>query len=302
MIRNLMRLSLWPISPCAKFEGDDGGDGGGGGAPVAYVDHEGNFSENWLEGVPEDVRDAPCLKEVANLGDLAKQHVHAQRNIGKDKVVLPGENASDDEWSAFYTQVGKPKSYDGYKYERPEEVPEDQRGENFIKEAKEFAFENNLTQKQFARLMAQEDARLVDSIKTQDDASVRELEEAEKVLKDKWGMAYEERIHVVNRFINETTDEGDERDAFIAEFGRNPKFVEWAAKVGVKLIESDLLIADLTQKAPKEAQAELDELMASEDYTKYLDGVFMKENPTKHANIQKKLSDLFDIIHPEKKG
>jgi hypothetical protein len=68
------RLSLFFKSPGMKFEGDGGDDGGGsddgGGGnddtPVALVDHEGNFSEKFLEHFDE--ADRPTLERFQKTG------------------------------------------------------------------------------------------------------------------------------------------------------------------------------------------------------------------------------------------
>lgn len=302
MLRKLLYRSLWPISPCARFEGDEdgGGDGGGGDdPPVALADAEGNLRENWRDSLPEDIRNDPSLLEVTTVPGAMKMLVHAQKMTGRDRVAIPGENASDEDWSEFYNRVGRPRTVDDYQYERPEGIPDVHRSDTVMAEIRADAHANNLTQKQFTRMMAADDARILDEIAVRDSEAEGEVDAAEKYLKDLWGMGYEERIHIVNRLINETTEEGEERDRVIKELGRNVVFVEWAAGIGKTLVEHDALIAELTQKAPKEAQAELDEFMATDEYKKYLNGDYARDNKSKHEYIRKKVSDLYDIIHPE---
>lgn len=40
-------------------------------------------------------------------------------------LVPPGENAGEDEWSAFYSKLGRPEKADGYQFKLPETVPAD---------------------------------------------------------------------------------------------------------------------------------------------------------------------------------
>jgi hypothetical protein len=298
----LPKNPLWPMSPWARFEGDGDGDGGGGSPAVPLVDAEGNLAENWTQHLPEDIRDAECFKLVGNFQEFGKQLHGAQKAIGKNKIALPGPDPTDEELGEFYNQAGRPKTEADYAYTRPEAVPESERSEERMAEIRKEAHENGLSQRQFTQRMKRSDARIVERLRTAEETAIRETDEAERRLKDIWGMAYEERIHVVNRFINETTEEGEQRDAFIKEFGRNPVFVQWAAAVGKKLVESDVLIAELTQKAPKEAQAELDEWRGTDEYQKYIRGEFATSNPSKHKNMLKKETELMKIIHPPKKA
>lgn len=303
MLRELMQRSLWPMSPWARFEGEDGGDGGdggggGGGDPVALVDAEGNFSENYLESLPEDIRGEECFKVAGNFTEICKQLVHAQRMTGKEKVALPGENATEEDLAVFYDQIGRPKTVDDYTYTRPEGVPETFRSDEKMADLRKLAHANGYTQRQFDNIMKTGDAQIIAGITNADETRDRETKEAETQLKEDFGMAYEERIHAADVFINTFTREGEHREAYIKEFGRNPMLIKIFSEAGAKLIESDVMIADLTQKAPKEAQQELDELKASEDYRKYERGEL---ETAQHANMQRKVTALFDLIHPAKK-
>ncbi len=309
-LRELMQRSLWPISPFARFEGEGEGDGGGGGKVTHLVDASGNFAPDWQSHLDEDLRDVVSLKEVGDLNQLAKQYIHAQRMVGKDKVPLPGDNASDADWNEFYTKIGRPSTADDYPYVRPETLPEELRSDDYIKDVRQRAYALGLSNKQFAAMMADEDTRTVDKLETDGINARTELEDADKILKEVFGMAYEERINIANLFINETVPEDAEarpnklfptREEFIKEFGRNPRFIAWAAEVGKELAEHKVLVAQLSEKAPKEAQAELDEMMASEDWTKFLRGDLARTNQSKHAAMQKKYEELHNLIYPPEK-
>lgn len=293
----LPRNPLWPMSPWARFEGDGDGDGGGG-ETVALVDHEGNFAENYLEHIDEDLRGEECFKVIGNFNEMAKQLVHAQRMTGKEKVALPGEDATDEELEIFYDQIGRPKTVDDYTYKKPDGIPDEQRSDEVMKDIRAGAHANGYTQRQFNALMKADDARILDDIKTAKESVGRETVEAEAELKRVLGMKYEESVHAANIFVNTFTREGEHREAYIAKYGRDPMLIQIFAEAGAKLIESDVMIADLTQKAPKEAQAELDELKASEDYRKYERGELIG---AKHENMTRKVSELFNTINPPEK-
>lgn len=275
--------------------------------PVALYDPEGNFTDAFYETLDEDIRGASVLKEAGNPKNLAKMLVHAQRKIGMNKIPLPTEASSEAEWTEFYEAIGRPKTADDYPYKKPEEVPAQYRSDETVKNLRQKAFARNWTLKQWNQFMQDDDAAIVDDIKNVDLKAEADLESAEKKLTDLWGMAYQERIHITNRFINETVPDlpgtlSFSRADFVEHFGRDPMFVEWAATVGKELAEHEVLIAELTQKAPKEAQAELDEIMASDDYKRYLRGEFKKENPTKHEAMLKKITDLHNVIYAVKES
>jgi hypothetical protein len=149
--------------------------------------------------------------------------------------------------------------------------------------------------------MKAEDARIIDDIKTAESADEIEADNAHKALDKEWGMKKEDRLHRVNVFLDEHIKPVMGED-FVGEvmdkYGRDPVFFRLLWPMVKETLEGEALIAELSEKAPKEAQAELDEFMASEDYTKWLSGVYARTNPAKHDALGKKFEELHEIIHP----
>jgi hypothetical protein len=74
----------------------------------------GEFSENWRDGLPEGIRGEHCLDNIKNISALANSYVHAQKAIGANKVALPNENSTEEDWTAFYKACGRPESETAY--------------------------------------------------------------------------------------------------------------------------------------------------------------------------------------------
>ena len=66
------------------------------------VGAEGALAENWRDGLPENIRGEKCLEPIKTIGTLAQSYVHAQHAIGANKVAIPGENSTPEEWAEFY--------------------------------------------------------------------------------------------------------------------------------------------------------------------------------------------------------
>lgn len=268
-------------------------------APVALVDHEGNFREGYKEFLPEEIRNEECLNNVAGFTDAMTQFVHAQKSMGKDKIVLPGANASDAEWDAFYDAAGRPKTEEDYKTEADPDIPEEFLNEERSKRGWAVARKLGLSKKQWQGLVGWDNSELKLSIADSDKLDESELKTAEDTLKEKLGMSYEESLHNVNVLINTTTEEGENRAEFIKEFGRNPKFVLWANEVAKKMISHEALIAEVTQKTPKEALVKIDELNATPGY---IDGTLQRDNPLAATQITKEIEELYKQAYPEKQA
>lgn len=266
---------------------------------VAVADHEGNLREGWRDGLPEDMRSEQCLDLIGdNIYEAIKQTVHAQKNVGKNKVPIPGEAGTKADWDAFYTAGGKPKTAGDYAYAPPEEgfkLPAEE-----VKGLQDFFHELGLSAWQGKKVMTRLHDGGAQAELDKEAALVTESEEAETALKKIWGMEYSNRVQTANILLEQTNTDRPERKAkMIAEFGRNPLFVEWAADAGADLLEHEELVASLQQTAPKEASRELLELQGSDDYQQFLSGELKQKNLAKHNRIQQKENELYDIIHPE---
>ena len=81
------------------------------------VGEHGVLADNWREGLPENIRGEKCLDSIKTIGTLAQSYVHAQRAIGANKVEIPQEGATPEEWGAFYKALGRPDAESEYKTE-----------------------------------------------------------------------------------------------------------------------------------------------------------------------------------------
>lgn len=118
------------------------------------VGAEGALAENWREGLPENIRGEKCLDSIKTIGTLAQSYVHAQHAIGSNKVAIPGENATPEEWNEFYKACGRPDAEDGYKHDGvklPEGIT---LNDEQLAEFRKFAFENGMSQKAFEAALA----------------------------------------------------------------------------------------------------------------------------------------------------
>ena len=124
------KLSPFFKSLGMKFEGDPGGgdpnpnpSGGNGGPPVALVDHEGKFTEKYLEHFDEGDRGTLERFKGTGLKSLGKSYADLPRQFRSpdDFVKMPKEDSSDEEKAAFHKRRGVPDEAKDYpKYEIPE--------------------------------------------------------------------------------------------------------------------------------------------------------------------------------------
>jgi hypothetical protein len=105
-----------------------GAPGSGAGAGAGAGAGSSGASDNpFLQTLPEEFRGEAALKDIKDLGALAKGYVHAQKLVGAKGVIIPGENAKPEEIEAFYTALGRPKAPAEYGF-KDDGLPKDMLG------------------------------------------------------------------------------------------------------------------------------------------------------------------------------
>ena len=74
---------------------------------------QGGSGHDFLNMIPEELRDHPSLNPIRDVGNLARSYVNAQRLIGADKLPLP-VNPTDEDLDNIYGRLGRPETPDGY--------------------------------------------------------------------------------------------------------------------------------------------------------------------------------------------
>lgn len=134
----------------------EGGNVPGAGASAvgdsgSAIGASGSVPPSWLESLPEDIRKDPSIQLFKDSGPagLAKSWVHAQKTMGKEKIVLPGEGATDADWANIHQKLGRPESPDKYELKLPEGKTLDK---DFAEGFKGVAFKAGLSGKQLNAL------------------------------------------------------------------------------------------------------------------------------------------------------
>jgi hypothetical protein len=155
-----------------------------------------------FEGVDfGDYTPSDRVTEFGGVSELAKGYDEALSKIQSKGILVPGEDASDDDKSAFNTTLREhlglipPESADGYSWKPPEGMEEKFKGyEDQLKKYHEAGYDDNTVS-----FMMNEQVESIGAIATQlQEAQKQMAEESEAALKEKWGDNYEENIKAAN--------------------------------------------------------------------------------------------------------
>ena len=260
-------------------------------APYDYstmVGADGILSDNWRQGLPESIRNERCLDNIKNIGLLAQSYVHAQRAIGQNKVAVPNEHSTPEEWSAFYKAGGRPDSEDGYSTDQlqlPDGVSLDSEK---VADFKKFAFANGMSQKTFEAALNYDIQRVQNQVAAEAAAASAEYAETKAKLKaDEASGALREQFGP-----EAATAEGliAQCNKAIQTFGlgkvlqekgllNNYEVITALARIGSKMSESKLKGSDIPPTASN-PQIRLEEIRNNPD-----DPFYKKEHPAHDARV-----------------
>lgn len=241
---------------------------------------------NWRESLPDDLRDDPSLKSIQDVSGLAKSFIHAQKMVGADKIPVPTEHASKEDWDAVYSKLGRPATPDDYKVEG--EATE------IIADFKPLAHELGLNNQQVEKLVNfYNDKQTVATEAAQVDMQQAQAE-TEATLRKEYGRAYDTKIKSAlrvaqNVFSKEELDKTTFSDG--TRMGDNPMFIKAMMKIS-DMISEDRPINNPQNNVmtPDEARSKMESMMA--DGSPY----WNKSHPN-HAKAVEDVMQLREIAH-----
>ena len=149
-------------------------------------------AKSWKEAIPEELRNDPNISKFTELESLAKSYVNATRMIGQDKVAVPNNNSTEDQWNEVYDKLGRPESADKYQLDvKSETVPLD---ESAIKSFAENAHKLGLNNKQAQGILEYYKNSMEGSVQQAKIDTETAQAQAEQELRKEWGSNYEANI------------------------------------------------------------------------------------------------------------
>ena len=113
------------------------------------VAENGGFPDNWKDNLPEDLKTEKCFENIHTLPSLLKSYAAAQKMIGANKVSIPSENSTQEEWDAFYKAAGRPDNAEAYSVDQIELPQGISLDDATMKSFRDFAFSHGMSQKAF---------------------------------------------------------------------------------------------------------------------------------------------------------
>ena len=254
-------------------------------------------AQSFRDSLPEDLRSNPSLKNINDVGSLAKSYVHAQRMVGADKIPLPGSNSTDDDWIKVYDKLGRPADIKDYDVT----VPEMFDGNGF----RESIHAAGLNQKQAASV--------AQFIHSQSEAANEKLNayqeqarlDTEAELRQEYGKTFDDKIKRAQstaKYLLGSKGDPSSKDNILGNIrladgrmlGDHPDIIRMFEAMSHEIAEDDLDgVTTESAMTPQDAQEEIDTIQADRS------GPYWNKHHPEHDKMVARVNELFEYVHPE---
>jgi hypothetical protein len=255
---------------------------------------KGAFPENWKELLPDDIKNDPSIKSLKDVAALAKSYIHGQKLVGADKIVVPTNLTSEEEWGKIYQKLGMPETVEKYDFQAPENTDKE-----FLKSFKEMAHKNGILPKQAAQLF-EFYGKYVNGLSEANEASAKAaFEKTVNGLKQEWGQAYDRKLSNAAGLFGQYADEDTKKFMRETGFSNHPVVLKLFSKIADSFGESKFIAPGGTGGmgiTPSEAQDKINAVYKDTNHP-----YFHKAHP-KHQEAREEMAKWHKAVIAGKKS
>ena len=249
-------------------------------------------AKSWKDTISEEFRNDPNISKFTEIDALAKSYINATRMIGQDKVAVPNENSTDDQWNEVYGKLGRPESADKYQLEvQSETAPLD---ESAIKQFAENAHQLGLNNKQAQGILEFYKNSMEGSIQQARVDTETAQANAEQELRKEWGRSYDENIKKAGAIAKANMSEDilnmELKDG--TRIGDHPSVIKGFASIA-NLMSEDKLVSTESENVDRgtDYEAEISKLVNDRD------GPYWNKSHPDHDKVVQQVFTLRTMIN-----
>lgn len=211
--------------------------------------------------------------------------------IGADKVPIPGQHATADEWKEAFHKLGNPRTLEEYKFDLEKENAEGV-DEQFLGEFKKSAHAAGILPRQ-AKALADWFSQFSKKAMTDAEAKYEaDLDSHAKKLKSEWGEAYDGNMLRARAALKEFGTKEELEYFKNSGLGRNPVFQRFMSKIGATLDESKIVGGgkgdSLRKLSPEAASERIKEIQSDTKHP------YWNKDHENHIAAKKEMTALFE--------
>jgi len=253
-------------------------------------------TQDWKTNLSDEYKQDPTAEKFKDVNSLFKSYKSLQGKIGKDKVVVPGEGASKEEKSSFFSQIGRPDTPNDYKIsdETMNKVPPEFRNEDEQKEFNKVAHKAGLTGQQYNLITDWHFDQTGQKIGKIQQEKEQSKQKGENALRKEWGKAFDSKLQLGERALNEYGNDKAREKLTKARLNNDPDIIKLLSNAGEGLSE-DTISGKPTGSlmTPGVAQREVAKIMGDMKHP------YWKKDHPEHKFAVQRVEQLNQMAHPE---
>ena len=261
--------------------------------PAEVASGSGSRSE-FLQQLPEEIRDHPSLQSINDVGNLGLSFVNAQRLIGADKIPLP-KNPTEDDLNNIYTKLGKPEQPSGYEIKADGQILT----EGDVNTYTDIAHKLGLSKTQASGILDYYRSSIQQTTEAMSKDSEQQRQQIEQSLKAEWGADYDAKVTQANRAVSDIAGE-DLLQMVLQDgtkVGNHPAFIKAFANFADfknSVTKEDTISENSVnyRMSPADAKAKIDTIMNDRSHA-YWD----RKNPVARDKAVKEVQDLYEMLN-----
>jgi len=149
-------------------------------------------TSSWKDSISEAYRNDPNIEKFTEIDALAKSYINATRMIGQDKVVIPTNNSTEDQWDEVYDKLGRPESAEKYSLDAKSKVVS--LDDNAVKQFAETSHKLGLNNKQAQGLLEFYKQNMEGTAQQAKVDTETAQAQAEQELRSEWGREFDSKV------------------------------------------------------------------------------------------------------------
>lgn len=264
--------------------GNSGGTGGGTGTAT------------WLDGLPDDLKGDASLKRFTDVANLAKSYKNLESQLGKDKITVPGNHTTEEEWQGIFKKLGMPE-VDKY------EIKADGFNADAMKEFKTLAHKAGILPKQAQGMIDW----FVQREKGADELEAKQrqqvMSDTKSTLEKEWGNDFNFEMKRTQALLKNHGSKDFTKFLDDSGFGNNLHVIKFLNSLAKGAFKEDTEIAagegGAALVAPSDAKKQALDITSNPKNASY-NAYHDKAHPNHKAAV-KEVQDLWDIVYPPQK-
>ena len=261
--------------------------------PAEVASGRGSRSE-FLQQLPEEIRDHPSLQSINDVGNLGLSYVNAQRLIGADKIPLP-KNPTEDDLSNIYSKLGRPDEPSGYAIQADGQILT----EGDVNTYTDIAHKLGLSKTQANGILDYYRSSIQQTTEAMSKDAQQQKQQIEQNLKAEWGADFDAKVSQANRAVADIAGQ-DLLDMVLQDgtkVGNHPAFIKaFASFADFKnsVTKEDTISENSVnyRMSPADAKAKIDTIMNDRSHA-YWD----RKNPVARDKAVKEVQDLYEMLN-----